>query len=121
MKVAVVGSRGYPQGHLVRALVRRLAQLDPDTVIVSGGAQGVDSWAEDEAKKCGLGTVVLKADWGRYGKQAGFLRNTEIVEQGDIVIAFWDLTSSGTRDTIGKARIAGKEVRVLGPEGKILE
>ena len=66
------------------------------------------------------------ADWERYSKPAatkrysnpaGMIRNGEIVRLSDEVIAFWDGKSSGTRDTIQKAKAAGKSVRVFQPSG----
>lgn len=116
MRVAVVGSRGYPNEGLVRAFVRTLAARDPKTVIISGGARGVDTWAADEARKAGLDVEEYLADWDRLGRTAGFARNTTIVEQSDVVVAFHDGRSRGTLDTIRKTQGAGKRLFVLGPD-----
>ena len=61
----------------------------------------------------GISLSSVPADWKRYGKRAGPLRNTEIVRQADMVIAFWDGRSRGTRNTIDKALRAGKSVRIF--------
>ena len=110
MKLAVVGSRDYHDEKRVRRFIRRVAEKRPDTVIISGGARGVDTWAVDEACKMGLKTEVLKADWDRYGRSAGMRRNGELVELADKVKAFWDGSSRGTLNTINRAKKAGKLV-----------
>lgn len=110
IRVAIVGSRDFRSERLVRSVVRDLA---PDAVVITGGARGVDSWAEDEARKRGLLVVVHRADWRGAGRGAGMLRNTKIVIDCDSVIAFWDGKSRGTADTIAKARKAGKAVEVI--------
>ena len=118
-RVAVVGSREYGDMELVRKFVRNLARTQPEAVVVSGGARGVDRTAEGEARACGLKVVSIKADWDTYGKRAGFLRNGTIVEQSDVVVAFWDGESRGTIDTATKAAGAGKGPVVFGPAGRM--
>lgn len=111
MKVAIVGSRDYPRLELVRMAVKHLT---PEDTVISGGARGVDSEAAAAAKRNGIPLIVFLADWEKYGKRAGFLRNTQIVEACDVVMAFWDGKSRGTMDTVTKARAAGKPVYLYG-------
>lgn len=111
-RIAIVGSRNYPSERRVRTYVARLR--DRDVVIVSGGAQGPDRWAENEAHLVGLPVEVYRPDWST-GRDAGLKRNTTIVERSDRVVAFWDGLSRGTLDTIRKAARAGKPVLILGP------
>ena len=80
----------------------------PDLVLVSGGAVGADSLAERYAKEHNLQIIVFKPDWNKHGKAAGFIRNTNIIEEADEIIAFWDGISNGTRDSISKARKMNK-------------
>src|SRR5262245_11253362 len=110
MRVAVVGSRDYPDLEAVRAYVR--AQ-PADTVIISGGARGVDQVAVDTARRLQLAYEVYPADWTRYGKRAGFLRNITIVDNADAVVAFWDGVSRGTKHTIDYANERRKLARVF--------
>jgi hypothetical protein len=110
--VAIVGSRSWPDLDRVRAVVDTLPE---GTVVVSGGARGVDTAAWLAAQARGLRAVVHLADWKKHGNAAGVIRNTAIVESCDEVIAFWDGESRGTADTIRKARAAGKPVRVVRP------
>jgi len=113
MKIAVVGSRQCTAKDSVEYLIGSLAAKDPDTIIVSGGARGVDSWAAQATKRAGLRVEVYLADWDTHGKAAGFIRNATIVEESDKVVAFWDGVSRGTNDTIKKARSVGKLARVF--------
>lgn len=110
MNIAIVGSRDYADRDQINAYVD---SLPPETVIVSGGARGVDSWAVERAKKRKMSVRVLNADWDTYGKAAGMIRNSEIVAQSDRVVAFWDGESRGTQNTMHKAQKAGKLARVF--------
>ncbi len=109
-KLAIVGSRGFADRALVMDFVRRLPM---DTEVVSGGAQGVDSWAELSARYRGMKVTVLYANWKQHGKSAGVIRNRKIVEYADRVVAFHDGASLGTALTIDLARRAGKPVEVV--------
>ena len=82
--------------------------LPLDTVIVSGGAKGVDTWAVDAARTRGMEAVIFPADWDTHGKSAGFRRNVDIVKHADRVVAFHANGSKGTQHTIGLAKAAGK-------------
>ena len=114
MRVAIVGSRDYPFLNHVWQFVTSLARAAPDTIIVSGGARGVDTVGAASARLAGLPVEELLPDWDRHGELAGFERNSRIVESCDRVVAFWDEASNGTRDTISKALAAGKKVLVIG-------
>jgi hypothetical protein len=109
-KVAIVGSRDYPDLEAVRQYVYT---LPTNTTVVSGGAHGVDSAAEQAARERGLGVLIFPAEWDKYGKQAGFRRNADIVNAADKVVAFWSQGSKGTAHTIRIAREAGKPVEIV--------
>ena len=103
MKIAIVGSRTFNDYYYFGdELLRRVSLSDMD-VIISGGAKGVDKLAEDFAKANDIPFKEFKANWEKYGKGAGFIRNSLIVEKADMVIAFWDGKSTGTKDSIDKA------------------
>ena len=101
MKVAIVGTRTYPDLEQVRKYVW---DLSPNDIIVSGGAKGVDETAEGEARKLGMEVISVPAEWNKYGKRAGLMRNDIIVGMADCVVAFWDGVSLGTKYTIDKAK-----------------
>lgn len=111
-RIAIVGSRGFPQLDEVRKFVKSLPE---DTVVVSGGAPGVDRAAELAAKERGLEVLIFLAEWDRLGKRAGFVRNKKIVQAADEVVAFWDGVSPGTRSTLELARAANKPVKIVHP------
>ena len=99
MKAAVIGSREFNDYEKLKEIL----SFFPITKIISGGARGADSLSERYAKENGIPTEIYLAQWDLFGKKAGFMRNTTIVENSDIVIAFWNQKSKGTRDSIGKA------------------
>jgi hypothetical protein len=119
MRFAIVGSRDYKNDQLVRSMVHWISTNFPDSIIVSGGARGVDSIAVDEASKLKLVSVVFPANWEVHGKRAGFIRNHTIVDNCDRVMAFWDYKSKGTAHTIETARKAGKRVEVFNEDGDV--
>lgn len=105
MRIAIVGSRDYPDLDAVAAYVNDLPE---GTTVVSGGARGVDQVAVMTASLRNLPVDVYKADWDRYGKSAGYRRNIDIVANADKLVAFQHNASRGTQHSIDlavKARI----------------
>lgn len=112
MRLGIVGSRDYPNKSRVIQFVN---SLPLDTVVVSGGARGVDTWAEEAALARGMEVVAILPDWETYGRAAGMIRNKEIVRLSDKVVAFHDGTSKGTANTIKVAQGEGKLQTVFLP------
>src|ERR1035437_3044401 len=114
VKIAIVGSRDFANEAQVRAFVHT---LPASTVVVSGGARGVDSWAASEARKLNLGVLEFFGKWrdddGAYNRAAGFDRNKDIVAAADRVVAFCDGLSKGIVNTISIARSQNKPVDVI--------
>lgn len=109
MRVAVVGSRTFNDYLL---LLNTLDSIPIDS-IVSGGARGADSLAKKYAEASGLLIVEYLPEWDKYGRRAGFIRNVQIVDNSDLVIAFWDGISKGTGHSIDYARKIGKPLKVI--------
>lgn len=109
MKLAVVGSRNLKNIDLGQYL----SKYEDITEIVSGGAIGVDTLAEEWAKVNKIPTTIFYPDYKRYGKRAPLVRNDQIVEKADEIIAFWDGKSRGTMYTIKAAKKAGKRVKLI--------
>lgn len=103
-RIAVIGSRTFNDYDLLRVTI--LSKFSPRDIreIVSGGARGADKLGERFAQEFGLKTNIFLPDWEKYGKQAGFIRNTDIIKNSDIVLAFWDEKSTGTLDSINTAK-----------------
>ena len=109
MRVAVIGSRSFDD---YPTLVKHLDSLKI-SCIVSGGARGADKMAEIYAKERGIPTQIFPADWDTYGKKAGFIRNRDIVENCDLLVAFWDGESKGTKNSISIAKRINKRIMVI--------
>lgn len=105
MKIAIVGSRLYPDMEAVDYFV---SMLPKGTTVISGEAPGVDTQAKEAAVARGLMYVGYRAQWLVYGRRAGAIRNAFMVEDADIVVAFWDGHSKGTKITMDMAREARK-------------
>lgn len=109
MKVAVVGSRNLR--------VDNLGDYLPESVteIVSGGARGVDACAREYALANGIKLTEFLPEYDKYGRGAPLRRNITIIEYADIVLAFWDGTSHGTKFVIDHCRKRGVAVKVYVP------
>jgi hypothetical protein len=83
------------------------------SVIVSGGANGADSLGEKYANENKIEKDIYYPDWAKHGKAAGFIRNKLIIENADMVIAFWDQKSRGTRNSIGIAHELKKNTYII--------
>lgn len=106
MKVAVIGSRGISQIDLKQFLP------DNTTEIVSGGAMGVDTCARKYALDNGLKLTEFLPDYKSFGRSAPIRRNVEIIDYADMVLAFWDGESKGTKFVIDNCRKKNKEINV---------
>jgi hypothetical protein len=119
--IAIVGSRGFKGDKAYALLCNTLRKFNP-TRIVSGGAEGADTLGATYAKEHGITLDVFVPQWKawrlKHGytsktNRAGFERNTDIISASDIVIAFWDGKSEGTKDSINKARKLKKTLVII--------
>jgi len=113
MVIAIIGSRTFNNYALLKSEVDKVAADNPISLIVSGGAIGADKLGERYAVEHSVDKLVLKPDWNRFGKSAGFIRNKDIVDNADTVIAFWNGESKGTKHSIDYARKLGKQVIIF--------
>ena len=98
MRVAVIGSRGLMVDDLGKYLPKET------TEIVSGGAKGIDNCAREYAQQHGLKLTEYLPEYNRYRRSAPLKRNITIIENADLVLAFWDGTSRGTKYVIDNCR-----------------
>jgi hypothetical protein len=115
IKLAVIGSRSFADRSL---LFRTLDECRHRIrLIVSGGARGADSLAQEWASERGVPCRVIRPKWkddhGRFDRSAGFKRNGDVVNNADEVLAFWDAQSAGTRHAIELARKQNKAVQIV--------
>lgn len=114
MKVLCCGDRNFTAYQII---LRRLAQFQPGTIIIEGEAKGADSLSRDAANDLGFEVEQYPADWEKYGRAAGPIRNTQMLKEGkpDLVLAFHDdiTNSKGTKNMIAQATKAGIPVEVI--------
>ena len=94
MKVGVIGSRGLTVDNLEQYLP------EDTTEIVSGGAKGIDTCAREYALSHDIKLTEFLPEYSRYGRGAPLKRNLQIIIYSDLVIAFWDGQSKGTKNVI---------------------
>lgn len=111
MKAAIIGSRSFNNYDLV--LETLLEYENIITLIVSGGAKGADTLGERWAKEKNKEVLIFYPEWDKYGKSAGFRRNKDIIENSDIVFAFWDGISKGTKSSIDLSNKLNKELKII--------
>lgn len=115
MKIAFVGSRTFSCPNFAKDKIYDILfalNYHNKVTVVSGGARGVDTWAEEIADELKIPKIIFKPDWNKYGKKAGFLRNQLIINESSNVIAFWDGQSKGTKHSIDLAIKAKKPIDI---------
>lgn len=111
MKVIVAGSRHCTDKDLVLAAIS--ASGFEITEIVSGCAKGVDTIGEEIAHDTGIPVKLFPADWARYGRGAGPVRNRQMADYADALVAVLFNNSRGTANMIATATKLGLKVHVL--------
>ena len=129
MRILVCGDRNWDNANLIdceiSTILNEAYEYNEDAIkystIIQGCAKGADSMAFDYADEYGIECLGFPADWNKYGKAAGPIRNQQMLDEGkpDLVLAFHNdiRNSKGTLDMISRANKAGIEVRLYG-EGK---
>jgi hypothetical protein len=113
MKLIVAGGRTFKDAIMLAKVLDIYQSLYCLTEIVSGTANGADKCGEQWATSNGIKIKRFPADWDLYGKSAGHLRNAEMAEYGDRLLAFWDGRSKGTKNMIDIATKKGILVGVI--------
>ncbi len=117
MKILVCGDRNWTDRKPIRKALLSISDLDVIDVVIEGGANGADTLAREVGKELGIIVWEFKADWRKYGRAAGPIRNRQMLdEKPDRVLAFHDdlEESKGTKDTVTEARRRGIPVTVIG-------
>lgn len=113
-KIIVAGGRDFDDFPFLAEKCRLIYDTTPNHKfeIVTGKAKGADTLGEKWATYNEIPIVEFPADWDKYKKAAGAIRNKEMADYADILIAFWDGKSPGTKNMIYTAVRGGLEVHV---------
>ncbi len=107
MKVGIIGSR------TLFVDIEYFLKDQEVTEIISGGAKGVDTCAAEYAKAKGIKLTEILPDYNTYGRVAPLKRNDIIIEKSDIIYAFWDKQSHGTKYVIDKCKQLKHPIRIF--------
>lgn len=102
-RIIIAGSRSFTDYHKFKQIFSGLFPVVGYIQIVSGTARGADQLGERYAEKWNIPLKRFPADWDKHGKAAGHIRNQEMAEYADVLVAFWDGESKGTKSMIDKA------------------
>ena len=122
MKVIIAGGRDFTNVTVMATTLNNLQDVDhvieiEKLTLICGMARGADLTAYKLFKEVGLPVEAYPADWDQHGKQAGFIRNTQMADIADMLIAFWDGESRGTAHMINTMKQQHKPVFVFNYEG----
>lgn len=113
-RVIVAGGREFNNYYALEAkLLYYLKNKMPDVEIVCGLAKGADNLGKVFGIRHKLKVNEFPADWDKHGKSAGYLRNSEMADNADALVAFWDGKSKGTGHMISLAKQKGILVKII--------
>ena len=104
--VVISGSREFTEFHAFANKlddILKIHRTKNHIRLFEGGARGIDKLAYQYAIMRGIKKERFEADWDKYKKRAGILRNIEMIDAGDMVVAFWNGVSKGTKHAIDYA------------------
>ena len=107
MKILVVGSRNIDEFDLSPYIPKET------TLIISGGAKGIDAIAEKYADEHKISKLILLPQYNLYGKSAPIKRNETMVNIADTVIIVWDGNSRGTKSTLQYSKKKNKNIILI--------
>ena len=117
MRLLVCGDRKWSDKAAIEREIRRFMHADGGLVVIEGEARGADLLAREVADELEIPVLTFPADWVKYGRAAGPIRNTQMLKEGkpDRVLAFHAniLLSKGTKNMVAQAKQAGIPVEVI--------
>lgn len=112
-QVIIAGGRDFANYELLCRKCDQFFQNKKPTAIISGMARGADALGARYACEHRIPVLEFPADWEGLGRRAGIVRNLQMLDTADAVVAFWDGVSRGTRHTIQEAKKRGLPLRVV--------
>ena len=112
LKIIIAGSRNFNDKDFVYEKLDKILSNYEDIEIVEGGARGVDSLARQYAIDYKIPYKEFSAHWDAYGKAAGGIRNDQMAQYGDMLIAFYN-GSKGTKNMINAAKRKNLETIII--------
>lgn len=115
-RVIIAGGRDFNDLSLLSLICDRLLIKVTrlyNVIILSGTARGADKLGEQYAQNSNFMIERYPAEWETHGRKAGIIRNQQMADKADALIAFWDGNSKGTQNMIASARKKGLPVRVI--------
>lgn len=116
-RIIIAGGRDFTDRALVEKCLIEWAeslQLEPEEItVVSGGAPGADTLGESLAREFCCNLCIYPANWDKFGRGAGHVRNSLMANNAEYLLAFWNGKSPGTKSMIEKAQNNGLKVTVI--------
>ncbi len=115
LKIVIAGCRYYNNYNEAKEYIDfciREIKKNNTIVILSGGCRGADAIGERYAIENGYEIRKFVADWDKYGKAAGPIRNEQMAIEADYIICFWDYKSRGTKSMIENAKKYSKPYKI---------
>ena len=118
MKLLITGSRSLQERRddlliFMKHTLDNFFESYPDGVIYDGGAEGPDTWAHQYCQWKGKKDIQIYPDYRHLGKNAPLIRDKQLVDEVDMIYAFWDCESTGTAYTFNYALDSGKPVSIF--------
>ena len=112
-KVIIAGGRDFNDYDLLKKKVSKILSNKSEIEIVSGTANGADKLGERYANEFNLNLKQFPANWDKFGKRAGYLRNKDMAIYANACICFWNGQSKGTEHMINLAKSQGIPLRII--------
>jgi hypothetical protein len=109
MRTIIAGSRSFNDWNKMKEVMQSIECGS----VICGGANGADLLGKMWAIEHGVPVIDMPADWKKYGKSAGMIRNRDMANIADQLVAFWDGISPGTRNMIDTMKRMGKPITVI--------
>ena len=113
MKLIIAGSRNYHDCvvyELIHTTISKLNETNQVKELVTGCAKGVDAFAEKYGRRYNIPIVKFPADWEKYGKAAGPIRNKQMAIYADALLLIWDGESRGSANMLKNAKEQGLKI-----------